>query len=58
MMQTDSRLHQSLVKEPERPPSIPPHILPSLVGLEIAASVEKINSVLKKVGHMEGRLSY
>src|SRR5438105_650935 len=51
VMHADGSLHQSLVEKPERPPGLPPQVLPGFVRLEIVTGVEKIYSPDQEIGH-------
>jgi len=51
VMQSDGCLNQTLVKEPQRSPSLPPQVFPCLVGFEIPSVVKKNYSVLQMIGH-------
>jgi len=51
VVKANSRLNQSLVKKPERPLRYAPQIFPPLVGLEVAAGVEKIYSFDQEIHH-------
>jgi len=49
MIESDSRLNQSLIKDPERRRGNSPQILPGFMGFEEPASVKKKQSQLKEI---------
>src|SRR5215831_3992395 len=51
MMESDCRLDESLIEQSEVSLLVPPHLLPHLMGLKIAAGVEKKYSLVEPVRH-------
>src|ERR1051326_6708672 len=58
MVQTDGGLNQSLIKEPELSPLLPPHVFPRFVSLKIALRVKKNYSVAEPVSHPIAPIKY